>query len=70
MNSDGYSDINDDNKTPNQLSQLFIFRPGYPRFSYALTWRGYRYDIVVLCRHVGTNVSLHLRQVWNTTTLY
>ncbi len=36
IDSDGSRDINDDNKSPNRLSQLFIFDPGYPRFSYAL----------------------------------
>ncbi len=32
-------DANNDNKTPNRLSQLLIFRSGYPRFSYALNCR-------------------------------
>ncbi len=31
------TDINNDNKTPNRLSQLLIFRSGYPRFSCALS---------------------------------
>ncbi len=36
IGSDSSGDVNDDNKTPNRLSQLFIFRSGYPRFSCAL----------------------------------
>ncbi len=31
-------DTNNDNKTPNRLSPLLIFRSGYPRFSYALSF--------------------------------
>ncbi len=34
-----YRDSNDDNKTPNRLSELFVFGSGYPRFSYALSSR-------------------------------
>ncbi len=36
IDSDGSRDINNDNKSPNRLSQLFIFGPGHPRFSYTL----------------------------------